>query len=47
MTKSSGAAEQGARTRAAYAASREGVALKISADGDISFFRSGKKQFEI
>lgn len=47
MTKSSGAAQQGARTRAAHAASREGVAIKVSADGDIGFYRSGKRHFEI
>ena len=46
MTKSSRSAEQGARTRAAQAASREGVAIKVSSDGDISFFRGGKCQFK-
>jgi hypothetical protein len=47
MTQASRSAQQGARTRAAYAASRAGVAIKISADGDISFFRRGRKRFEI
>jgi hypothetical protein len=47
MTKSSKSAHQGARTRAAMAAGREGVAIKISSDGDIGFFRGGKKLFEI
>lgn len=47
MTKSSRSAEQGARTRAALAASREGVAIKVSADGEIGFYRAGKCHFEI
>ena len=43
MTKASRAAQQGARTRAASGAGREGLAMKISSDGDISFFRSASK----
>jgi DisA bacterial checkpoint controller nucleotide-binding. len=42
-----GAGEQGARTRAARAGSKHGVAIKISADGDISFYAGGEKKFEI
>lgn len=47
MTKASRSAQQGARTRAAKAASQEGVAIKVSSDGDISFFRKGQIRFEI
>ncbi len=42
-----GAGEQGARTRAARAGSKYGLAIKISADGDISFYADGEKKFEI
>jgi hypothetical protein len=38
---------QGARTRAAIAGSKYGLALKVSADGDISFYSGGEKRFEI
>ncbi len=38
---------QGARTRAAMAGSKYGIALKVSADGDISFYAGGEKRFEI
>ncbi len=41
------AGEQGARTRAAKAGSRLGLAIKVSADGDISFYAEGSKRFEI
>lgn len=47
MTKVSKSAQQGARTRAAKAASQEGVAIKVSSDGDISFFRKGQLRFQI
>lgn len=47
MTRSSSAAKQGARTRAAYGASRHGLAIKVSSDGDIQFYRKGRKEFEI
>jgi hypothetical protein len=47
MTKASRSAQQGARTRAAVAASQDGVAIKVSSDGDISFFRRGTLRFEI
>jgi DNA integrity scanning protein DisA with diadenylate cyclase activity len=35
---------EGARTRAALFASKDGVALKISQDGEMSLFSSGKNQ---
>jgi DNA integrity scanning protein DisA with diadenylate cyclase activity len=47
MTKSSGSATQGARTRAAVAASREGIAIKVSSDGDISFYSAGVCKLEV
>lgn len=47
MTQSAGSAHQGARTRAAIAASRHGVVIKVSSDGDITFFRQGKEVFTI
>lgn len=42
-----GSNEQGARTRAARAGSKFGLAIKISADGDISFYAGGARKFEI
>lgn len=42
MTKSSGGAKQGARTRAAIASSRHGVAIKVSSDGNVTFLSDGK-----
>jgi hypothetical protein len=47
MTKASRSAQQGARSRAARAASQEGVAIKVSSDGGISFFRRGQCRLEI
>jgi hypothetical protein len=41
------AAQEGGRTTAAVYASRFGLALKISEDGAISFYRSGAKVWEI
>jgi len=42
-----GSGEQGARTRAAAVSSKYGLAIKISSDGDISFYAEGDKKFEI
>jgi hypothetical protein len=47
LAKVGGAGEQGARTRAARAGSKFGVAIKVSADGDIAFYADGTKRFEI
>jgi hypothetical protein len=47
MVKLGSSAKQGARTRAALGASRNGIAIKISADGNIGFYRAGKLYFEI
>ncbi len=47
MTRTAGGARQGARTRAAIAASREGLAIKVSSDGDISFFARGDLVMEL
>jgi len=47
MTKTAGGARQGARTRAAIAASRQGLAIKVSSDGDISFFARGELMMEL
>lgn len=46
MTRSSSTAKQGARTRAAIAASRDGLAIKVSSDGDIAVFAGGRCEFE-
>jgi hypothetical protein len=47
MTKSARRTSQGARTRAAIAASREGIAIKVSSDGAISFYARGDCFLEI
>ncbi len=47
MTKTAGGAQQGARTRAAIAASREGMAIKISSDGGISLYADGKRFMQL
>ncbi|MGN8064862.1 diadenylate cyclase [Ralstonia sp. 22111] len=47
MTKPAGGTNQGARTRAAVGISRLGVAIKISSDGQISFFANGEKHLEL
>jgi DNA integrity scanning protein DisA with diadenylate cyclase activity len=41
------AAQEGGRTTAAVHASRFGLALKISEDGIVSFYREGKQVWEI
>jgi hypothetical protein len=40
-------AAEGARTRAALFASKNGVALKISQDGEISLFANGQSQLTV
>lgn len=47
MTRTGGGTQQGARARAAMASSRHGLAVKISSDGDISFFSDGEEYFKI
>lgn len=47
MTKSAHSSQQGARTRAAIGASREGVVIKVSSDGNIDFVRDGNREFGI
>lgn len=47
MTHTAGGARQGARTRAAVSASRGGIAIKISSDGNISFFAEGNSFMEL
>lgn len=42
MTRPGASTHQGARTNAALAASRKGLVIKISSDGNISFFAHGK-----
>jgi hypothetical protein len=42
VRSSSSTSTQGARSRAAVAASRLGLAMKISSDGGISVYRHGK-----
>ncbi len=46
-TEQSLAAQEGGRTTAAVQASRFGLALKISEDGIVSFYRAGKRVWEI
>ena len=38
---------EGARTRAAAFASKSGIALKVSQDGEISVFKSGKSLLNV
>jgi hypothetical protein len=47
MTRTAGGAQQGARARAAIAASREGLAIKVSSDGNISLFARGESVMEL
>lgn len=47
MVKLGSSAKQGARTRAALGASHNGIAIMISADGNIGFYRAGELHFEI
>ncbi len=47
MTKPAASTYQGARAKAAVAASRKGVVIKISSDGNISFFAEGKNFMDI
>lgn len=47
ITNRGGSGEQGARTRAATVASKYGLAIKVSSDGDMSFYADGNKKFEI
>lgn len=47
MVVPSRSALQGARTRAAVAASTKGIAIKVSSDGDIEIYRKGKKELVI
>lgn len=47
MVKSSRRHEQGARTRASVAASRSGLAIKVSSDGDISIYRNGEEYLRL
>ncbi len=47
MTVSGGGAKQGARTRAAFGASRFGLAIKISSDGNITVFSGGTQVMDL
>lgn len=47
MVKTAGGANQGARARAAIAASRYGLAIKVSSDGNVSFYSNGKSVMEL
>lgn len=47
MTRSARTGAQGARSRAAIAASREGIAIKVSSDGVISMYANGRCFMEI
>lgn len=47
MTRTAGGARQGARARAAIASSREGLAIKVSSDGNISLFARGESVMEL
>lgn len=38
---------QGARTRAAFAASNYGVAIKVSSDGEIAAYFQGEERFKL
>jgi len=47
MTKPASSIYQGARAKAAVAASRKGLVIKISSDGNISFFAKGENFMNI
>lgn len=47
MTKPAATPYQGARSKAAVAASRRGIVIKISSDGHISFFVKGSRFMEV
>jgi DNA integrity scanning protein DisA with diadenylate cyclase activity len=47
MTRTAGGSRQGARSRAAIASSREGLAIKVSSDGNISLFARGESVMEL
>ena len=47
MTRAAGGAKQGARTRAAVRASAHGIVIKVSSDGQISFFSKGRSFLEL